>query len=108
MGAPTGILGLTYGNIALIGVGLALAGASTLLSKPAVNTASNGLTAQGTNTGNDGLQGSAIPLIYGETMVGSTVISVSSTVEDISVYANSAGSIEAAFGHSPAYWAGQS
>jgi predicted phage tail protein len=107
MGAPVG-MGLTYGNIALIGFGLVLAGVSTLLTKPAVNTASNGLTTSGSGIGNAGQQGNAIPLIYGEVLVGSTVISVSSMVEDIDVYANSAGSIETAFGHSPAYWSGAS
>ena len=30
--------------------------------------------------------------------------SISSKTEDISVYANSAGSIEEAFGENPAYW----
>jgi predicted phage tail protein len=103
-----GLLGITYGNVALIGLGLALAGVSTLLTKPAVSTASNGVTTAGSNIGNAGQQGNAIPLIYGEVLVGSTVISVSSTVEDIDVYANSAGSIETAFGHSPSYWSGAS
>jgi predicted phage tail protein len=107
MGAPVG-MGLTYGNIALVGFGLILAGASTLLTKPAVSTASNGLTAGGSGIGNAGQQGNAIPLIYGEVLVGSTVVSVSSIVEDIDVYANSAGSIETAFGHSPSYWSGAS
>jgi predicted phage tail protein len=106
-GVP-GAMGLTYGNIALVGLGLALAGVSTLLTKPAVSTASNGVTVGGSGIGNAGVQGNAIPLIYGEVLVGSTVVSVSSTVEDIDVYANSAGSIETAFGHSPAYWSGAS
>ena len=107
MGSSVG-MGITYGNIALVGLGLVLAGVSTLLTKPAVSTASNGLTAAGSGIGNAGQQGNAIPLIYGEVLVGSTVISVSSTVEDIAVYANSAGSIETAFGHSPSYWSGAS
>ena len=101
-------LGITYGNIAMVGLAVALAGVSTLSTKPPVSTASNGLTASGSAIGNAGQQGNAIPLIYGECMVGSTVVSVSSTVEDINVYANSAGSIETAFGHSPSYWSGAS
>lgn len=100
--------GLTYGNIALIGVGMVLAGAATLLSKPAVNTASNSVSVNGGNIGNSGQQGNAIPLIYGEVMVGTTPIEAWSDVEDIDVYADSAGSIETAFGHNPAYWNGQS
>jgi predicted phage tail protein len=100
--------GITYGNIAMIGLGIALAGVSTLLTKPAVNTSSNSLSVSGGDIGNSGGQGNAIPLIYGEVLVGSVPISVSSAVEDIDVYANSAGSIETAFGHTPSYWSGAS
>ena len=100
--------GITYGNIAMIGLGIALAGVSTLLTKPAVNTSSNSLSVAGGDIGNSGGQGNAIPLIYGEVLVGSVPISVASAVEDIDVYANSAGSIETAFGHTPSYWSGAS
>jgi predicted phage tail protein len=108
--AGTGLLsGLTYGNIALVGVGLAIAGAATLLSKPTQATgASNDATVNGGNIGNSGQQGDALPLIYGEVLCGSKPISVASDIEDIDVYADQQGSIEAAFGHSPSYWAGQS
>jgi predicted phage tail protein len=104
-----GLLGITYGNIAAVGLGVALAGVSTLLSKPAASNP-NPSTASASlgNIGNSGQQGNAVPLIYGEALVGTTPISVASDVEDIDVYADSAGSIEAAFGHSPAYWSGQS
>jgi predicted phage tail protein len=109
MGAPIpGLLGMTYGNIALLGLGLTIAGVSTLLSKPPVSTASNGVTVSNGNIGNSGQQGDAIPLIYGEVLTGSVPISAASDVEDINVYADSAGSIETAFGHSPAYWSGAS
>jgi predicted phage tail protein len=103
-------LGVTFGNIAMVGVALTLAGVSTLLTKPAVNinTASDSLSVAGGDIGNSGQQGSAIPLIYGEVLVGSIPISVASAVEDIDVYANSAGSIETAFGHNPSYWSGAS
>jgi predicted phage tail protein len=100
--------GLTYGNVALLGLGLVLAGASTLLTKPQVNTASNSLNVNGGNIGNSGQQGNGIALIYGECLVGTTPISAWSDVEDIDVYADSAGSIETAFGHNPAYWDGSS
>lgn len=99
--AASGILsGTTYGTVAAIGFGLALSGASTLLSKPAgqQTQASNGLSVNGGNIGNSGKQGDAVPLIYGECMVGSTPVQVWSDVEDISVYADNAGSIETAFG----------
>jgi predicted phage tail protein len=99
--AASGILsGTTYGTVAAIGLGLALSGASTLLTKPAGQDtqASNALSANGGNIGNSGRQGNAIPLIYGEVLVGSTPIEAWSDVEDINVYADNAGSIETAFG----------
>lgn len=99
--AASGILsGTTYGTVAAIGLGLALSGASTLLTKPAGEQAqaSNSLNVNGGNIGNSGQQGNAIPLIYGECFVGSTPIEIWSDVEDISVYADNAGSIETAFG----------
>lgn len=99
--AASGILsGTTYGTVAAIGLGLALSGASTLLTKPAgqETQASNALSVNGGNIGNSGRQGDAIPLIYGEVMVGSTPVEVWSDVEDINVYADNAGSIETAFG----------
>jgi predicted phage tail protein len=109
LGTSAGLFGgITYGNIALLGVGLMLAGASTLLSKPQVSTASNSVSVNGGNIGNSGQQGNAVTLIYGEVMVGSTPIEAWSDVEDIDVYADSAGSIETAFGHNPAYWNGSS
>jgi predicted phage tail protein len=98
--AASGILsGTSYGAVAAIGLGLALSGASTLLTKPAspAPQPSNGLSVNGGNIGNSGKQGDAIPLIYGDCMVGSTPVEVWSDVEDIDVYANSAGSIETAF-----------
>lgn len=106
--ASSGLLnGMTWGNIALVGLGLALAGVSTLLTKPAEQTGgSNDVSVAGAAQGETGQQGSAIPLIYGEVLAPGIPISVSSKVEDIDVYANSAGSIEQAFGHSPAYWGG--
>ncbi|AWO91925.1 MULTISPECIES: tail assembly protein [Bradyrhizobium] len=99
--AASGILsGTTYGTVAAIGLGLALSGVSTLLTKPAgqETQASNGLSVNGGNIGNSGQQGNAIPLIYGECLVGTTPIEVWSDVEDINVYADNAGSIETAFG----------
>ncbi|WFU76595.1 hypothetical protein [Bradyrhizobium sp. CB2312] len=99
--AASGILsGTSYGAVAAIGLGLALSGAATLLTKPAgqETQASNALSVNGGNIGNSGRQGDAIPLIYGEVMVGTTPVEVWSDVEDISVYADNAGSIETAFG----------
>jgi predicted phage tail protein len=104
--AGLSVPGLTYGTVALMGVGLALAGVSTLLTKPAAQTASNDVSVSGAANAQTGAEGSAIPLVYGETLCPGIVVSVASDSEDIDVYANSAGSIEAAFGHNPSYWAG--
>lgn len=104
--ASTGILsGMTWGNIALVGVGLALSGASTLLTKTSEQTGGSAdVSVAGAAQGEAGQQGAAIPLIYGEVLTPGIPISISSQVEDISVYANSAGSIEEAFGENPAFW----
>lgn len=105
-----GMIGVTYGNMAMIGLGLTLAGASTLLTKPVDNKPADQSSAAlsgGGNIGNSGKQGDAVQLIYGEVLTGSTPISVSSDVEDIDVYADQQGSIEQTFGQSPAYWSGQ-
>jgi predicted phage tail protein len=103
-----GGMAVSWGSIALVGLGLVLAGAATLLSKPTVSTASNGINVNNGNIGNSGQQGDAVPLIYGEVLTGSVPISAQSDVEDIAVYSNSAGSIEAAFGHNSALWSGSS
>lgn len=105
--ASSGLLsGLTYGNIAVVGIGLALAGVSTLLAKPPVSTASNGISTGGAATGDLAQEGSAIPLVYGRCMVPGVPVSLASQTEDIDVYANQNGSIEDAFGHDPSYWGG--
>jgi predicted phage tail protein len=105
--ASSGLLsGMTYGNIAIVGLGLALAGVSTLLTKPTAQSASNDVSVSGSATGDLGQEGAAIPLVYGRVLTPGTPISVASQTEDIDLYANSAGSIEAAFGHDPSYWGG--
>jgi len=108
LAAPLGpglLSGATWGNIALVGVGLALAGVSTLLTKaPEQTGGSNDVSVAGAAQGETGQQGSAIPLIYGRVLTPGITVSVASQVEDISVYANAAGSIEQAFGDNPAYW----
>jgi predicted phage tail protein len=105
--ATSGLLsGVTYGNIAVLGLGLALAGVSTILTKPATQSASNDVSVAGGANGDTGQQGAAVPLIYGEVLAPGIPISVASDNEDIDIYADSAGSIEAAFGHNPSYWSG--
>lgn len=82
-----GLGGVTWGNIALIGLGLTLSGASTLLAKPtdaekAKNDGSFNLPGS-SNTGN---QGDAIQLIYGRSMVRSVNVSFDNDIEDVGAY----------------------
>jgi predicted phage tail protein len=77
-------MGITWGQIAVVGLGLTLAGAATLLSKPASTQKDTSYNISGpTNTGK---QGEAIQLIYGECLVGSTGVSFDANIEDIGAY----------------------
>ncbi|WP_375763072.1 hypothetical protein ACE10X_27140 [Bradyrhizobium sp. Pha-3] len=83
--AVPGGLGLTWGNIAAVGLGLTLAGVSTLLSKPSGSTEQT----QSYNLngpGNVGNQGDPIALIYGRTMVQTVNVSFDADIEDIGAY----------------------
>lgn len=80
----TGLLsGVTWGNVALIGAGLAFAGASMMLSpnQKAEQGTDESFTLQG--PGNTYAQGQAIPLIYGEVITGSVLASGGLDVERI-------------------------
>lgn len=89
-------MGVTWGNIAMIGLGLTLAGASTLLAKPAAaaldTEADKSHTFNG--PGNTGQQGDAIPLIYGRVLTGSVPVSFDSDIEDVGAYQGGTGSID--------------
>jgi predicted phage tail protein len=78
-------LGFTWGTVAAIGLGLTLAGVSTLMSNPATasdKTESYAISGP-TNTGQ---QGSAIPLVYGEVITGSIGVSFDADIENIGAY----------------------
>lgn len=82
-------LGITYANIATIGLGLALSGAATLATKPDAAKRDTAQDASHTfnGPGNTGEQGACIPLIYGrEVIVGSTLVSFDADIEDIGAY----------------------
>lgn len=98
MSAPAiSSLGVTWGNIAMVGLGLTLAGASTLLAKPA--EAAKDSDADKSHAfngpGNTGTQGDAIPLIYGRVLTGSVPVSFDSDIEDIGAYQGGSGSVAA-------------
>lgn len=75
--------GITYGNVAVFGVGLAIAGLSQLLaSTPTTKHTQSFLINGATNTVE---QGGPVPVIYGRTRASSVVISSGIFVGDIGV-----------------------
>lgn len=88
-------LGLTYGTLATVGLGMAISGANSLL---AGNTTADDKKSENSFniTGGvaNGRQGNAIPLIYGEVITTSAVtISFDSDIEDIGAYQGMTGSM---------------
>lgn len=97
-------IGITWGNIATIGLGVALAGASTLMAQPAATPRDAEADASKTisGSGGNGGQGDAIPLIYGETLVPGVVVSFDSDIENTGSYTGDNGmfgSIGTKFGY---------
>ena len=90
-------MGVTWGNIAMVGLGLTLSGASTLLAKPAAAALNTDAETSHTfsGPGNTGQQGEAIPLIYGRVLTGSVPVSFDSDIEDIGAYQGGSGSLTA-------------
>lgn len=73
-----------YGNVAMIGAALTLAGIATMLSPKQQNPyEQNSFTLQG--PGNSYAQGNPVPLVYGEVITGSQLISGALDIEDIPV-----------------------
>lgn len=83
MGTGIGFLGITYGNVALLGAALVLGGVAQLLAPtPKPNTSAERQENQYFNGPvNVTAQGSAVPVGYGRAIVGSAVISASVSVE---------------------------
>lgn len=84
LAAGIGGTGFTYGNMALMGVGLALAGASQMLTpkqKTKKSKSDESFTIQG--PGNAYEQGNPVPLVYGHNViVGSQLISGGVDIQD--------------------------
>ena len=77
--------GLSWGSVAAIGLGMTLQGVSMLLSKPeTTHDKDNSFTINGPS--NIAEQGAAVPLVYGEVITGSVVVSFDANVEDYSAY----------------------
>jgi predicted phage tail protein len=80
-----GALNITWGNIAMIGLGLTLAGAASVLSKPDAQSSSgkddSSFTLSGPSNTNE--QGNPVQLVYGgPIIVGTQPISVGYDIED--------------------------
>jgi predicted phage tail protein len=84
MGGALG--GATYGNMAMIGVALALAGVSSMLAPEEKDESSkNDSSFTMSGPGNSYEQGSPIPLVYGEVITGGVLVSGGIDVEQIEV-----------------------
>jgi predicted phage tail protein len=89
-------MGITFGNIAMLGVSFLLGGVSGLLtSSPSMGTGDAGYTGNArpedspsflfNGVTNNSQQGGPVPLVYGTHLVGSIVINGGLTAEDIAV-----------------------
>ena len=79
--------GISWGTVAALGLGIALQGVATLMSKPtSIEDAKDDSSFNLNGASNTGNQGDAIQLIYGRTMVGSVNVSFDNDIEDIGAY----------------------
>lgn len=90
-----GGMGFTWGNIALVGLGMAIAGGATLLAGNQAATDSTVSDSSFAINGptNSAKQGDPIQLIYGEVITGAVTVSFDADIEDISVYSGITGSL---------------
>lgn len=82
--ATIGFLGLTYANVAWLGVAITLSGISQLLA-PTIKKPTSGTIDQNNyfnGAVNSTAQGIPVPIGYGRLIIGSAVISAAITVED--------------------------
>jgi predicted phage tail protein len=80
MGGALG--GATYGNMAMLGVALAVAGVSQMLA-PEEKTEGKDESYLLTGPGNTYEQGSALPLVYGEVITGGVLASIGIDIEQL-------------------------
>lgn len=86
MGA-TAFMGISYGSIALFGLGLTLMGVAQMTAKApdtSINEAEGNESAVISGPQNTNQQGVPVPLVYGRTMAGSIVIAANLTAIDYS------------------------
>ncbi|MER9176307.1 hypothetical protein NKH72_22265 [Mesorhizobium sp. M0955] len=82
LGAPifAGLGGITWGNVAMLGVITALSGVSQLLA-PSEKKSKDDSSFTTSGPGNTYDQGSPIPLVYGETLTGGVLVSAGVDIE---------------------------
>lgn len=82
-----GGMGITWGNIAVLGLGLALAGVAQMISKPNNDQQKNDASYALGGQVNTYEQGSPVPLIYGgPIIVGSQAISAGFDIEQVGAF----------------------
>ena len=84
MGTTIPGLGISFGNVAMVGVALILAGVARLLT-PTQQNPNEQASFLLNGPGNSYAQGNPVPLVYGEVIVGSQLISGSIDIEPIPV-----------------------
>jgi predicted phage tail protein len=84
--------GVTYGSIAMVGIAVALSGVSVLMG-PAETEEDTKDDSSHTMAGPTSVyeQGNPVPLVYGETITGGVLVSVSLDIEDIGKFKSGAG-----------------
>lgn len=85
--ATTAFMGISYGSIALFGLGLTLMGIAQMTAKApstSINEAEGNESAVISGPQNTAQQGTPVPLVYGRIMAGSTVIASNLTAIDYS------------------------
>lgn len=83
--AGTPVAGLTYGNLAMVGFALALAGVASLLAPEEKSDEDKDSSFTFNGPGNAYEQGYPVPLVYGEVITGSVMVSGGMDVERIAV-----------------------
>lgn len=85
--AIPGLMGLSYGNMAMLGLSLAVAGVASMLAKtpPAAASAASENSFSLGGPGNTYEQGNPVPLVYGEVITGSVLVSAGLDIEQIPV-----------------------
>ncbi|QSY98660.1 tail assembly protein (plasmid) [Rhizobium bangladeshense] len=91
LGSSIGIGGLTYGNLAVLGLGLIAAGVSQMMTKKPKTDEKKDDSFMLDGQLNVTEQGGPVPVIYGRTLVGSVLISAGMSTVDIAVPSHSSG-----------------